>query len=638
MTARRVNPTRRRGGSRLFLLALLAGLAPAPARSDGATTAPAAAPAATVTATPSPGELDASLAESRELIKNAEYDRAIELLGAAIERARHRADRLREAYLLMIKAYVTLANYQRSQPQGHATSELAYRAANDRIEECLRIPELRHTRPVPEADYPPEMVRAFQDVRARRFGGFRVIGLAPRDARVTLDADTLHGRGDGSVGDEDLPPGRHTIEIERTGYRTRLDAIVITPGATVERSYTLVREHGPLWYATRGGIAAGALAGVAIGLLHDQKGAGISGAQYAGHSLEFTPSIRAAGMAGASGALCWGDDTDDWANPALLAMAEGLRYQWGRTQLVPQFAADVFFTSRRAVIGGGGVGVGLPGGGGPDGSARLDYGASDATDESGNFIGTFRAGEDIRAWGLGVDLPRAFETILRATGHESPRLTRAFDAAIGFNRKHADIKLFPTPAVGTDADDYGLLLRATIVDGLDGSPGARPMRLEASYAYSVSSADDALVDFGEQGVYSLTRFVRNDLGARFAAGTLPRGFGPLLPAASVEPLMQVAADVNFEHRGDAGSGDRIRGWGAELALANLVWLRAGNLYDRLGDIHGGTSGVGVGYRYRDLAGFRWDWASIPQEQNSGLKNVHRHGFVVFVNPLALRRR
>src|SRR5262249_10729791 len=69
-------------------------------------------------------DLDASLAQSRELIKGGDYDHAIELLRGAIGQAGHRTERLREAYLLMIKTDVMAGNFRRLQPQGREASAL----------------------------------------------------------------------------------------------------------------------------------------------------------------------------------------------------------------------------------------------------------------------------------------------------------------------------------------------------------------------------------------------------------------------------------------------------------------------------------------------------------------------------------
>lgn len=76
---------------------------------------------------------------------------------------------------------------------------------------------------------------------------------------------------------------------------------------------------------------------------HAQSSLAESGAQ----SLLIDPSVRSSGMGRSSNAVFWGSGPNYWSNPALLAFSRGVEYEWGRTQLVPDLASDVFFTSKR---------------------------------------------------------------------------------------------------------------------------------------------------------------------------------------------------------------------------------------------------------------------------------------------------
>ena len=77
--------------------------------------------------------------------------------------------------------------------------------------------------------------------------------------------------------------------------------------------------------------------------------------------LILDPSIRASGMGHASGSVFWGPDCDHWANPALLGYERGIRFEHGRTQLVPNLAPHVYFTTDRLTIGDRGLGIFLTG-------------------------------------------------------------------------------------------------------------------------------------------------------------------------------------------------------------------------------------------------------------------------------------
>jgi hypothetical protein len=215
--------------------------------------APAAAQAASTDA----------LTRARELIKNADYDQALEVLRAEIARPGIPTETLREAYLQLIKTYVFLGNDYKFRPQGREASNLNYRAARDQIAALLAIPALRDTRPEPATDYPPEMIGFFAEVRSRMFGGFRVIGLEPRIAVVMLDGDTLGMSDAGMLPSAiDLPVGPHPVSVRAPGHEDLVETITISPGATVERSYRLEKRRTAAWYATRWGGAAVVVGGV----------------------------------------------------------------------------------------------------------------------------------------------------------------------------------------------------------------------------------------------------------------------------------------------------------------------------------------------------------------------------------------
>ena len=88
-------------------------------------------------------------------------------------------------------------------------------------------------------------------------------------------------------------------------------------------------------------------------------------------------------------------------------------------------------------------------------------------------------------------------------------------------------------------------------------------------------------------------------------------------------------------------GSRVNGYGlantyygAELTLANLLSLRIGRVQDPNSEIHAASFGVGIAYRFKNVGGIRYDWASYPNEGD--ILNTSRNGVSAFFNPLALR--
>src|SRR5262245_31101667 len=182
-------------------------------------------------------------------------------------------------------------------------------------------------------------------------------------------------------------------------------------------------------------------------------------AQGSGRSLDIDHSIRAAGMGEASNAVMWGDELNQWSNPAVLGYVRGVHYEYGNTQLVPGLATDVFFRSNVVKLGGGGLGTYFAGKPFGVGSVKLDYGSTETTDPSGNPNATFDSHEDIGSWGFGLSLARVFESLARATDHEPPRISRVADVSFGMNFKHLEMNLGPGAEGSTSTVDHGLLVR-----------------------------------------------------------------------------------------------------------------------------------------------------------------------------------
>src|SRR5580765_21835 len=106
------------------------------------------------------------------------------------------------------------------------------------------------------------------------------------------------------------------------------------------------------------------------------------------------PSIRSGGMGGASNAVFWDDVTNDWANPALLGYRHGVRYEYGRTHLIPELVPNITFTTRKLVAGDAGIGF---------------VNAGEPLENVGDLVlaqGSGGGSERIQTWGVGASLSR----------------------------------------------------------------------------------------------------------------------------------------------------------------------------------------------------------------------------------------
>lgn len=358
-------------------------------------------------------------------------------------------------------------------------------------------------------------------------------------------------------------------------------------------------------------------------------------AQGTGRSMDIDVSARSAAMGGASNAVFWGGDLNHWGNPALMGYARGIRFEYGRTQLVPDLADDVIFTSQVLKLGAHGAGVVLSGPV-PEG-VHLSYGESEGTDPSGNPTGTFESYEDVESIGFGVSLFRVIENLAGVRETASFRPSRHFDVSYGMNFKHLEMDLGAGLAGETDAQDWGIHARLTPVDLV----GTQSVRVEVGYGYSVLSFnDDARMDFGFLAEDTpVSRHQRHGLAlhVELDSPAWRLGSGPKWIREGYAPLISVgvASQWNEITAGGEGPGYETEGYGAEVTLANVLTLRGGHYEDREGDIDGATWGFGIALPIGRVAGLRFDQARFPQAD--GLDEVVRHAGAVWFDPIELAR-
>lgn len=371
-----------------------------------------------------------------------------------------------------------------------------------------------------------------------------------------------------------------------------------------------------------------------------------SGAQ----STFIDPSIVASGMGRAGVAVFWGDEPNDWANPALLGSQRGIRFQYGRTQLVPDLADDVHFTSKRFLLGGYGLGISLAGKPfGSIGDLRLDYGESEATDPDGNVIGVFSSFEEIHQLSVGLNVVEALENGLRLLGKSAPDWSRYADLSIGHSWKSVEVDLFPAlgPIGGVAARgeskerDRGLLIRVTPLDQT--SSGSEPrdhglrFRLDGSVGFSQRNYGDdriSYVDPTDSDPIAEERIL--GFAGRLTM-ELPHDAGDwiwdfLSPSVSLGGTWETAKYYD----GDARvGGDASKRRGQEIVVAGIVAARIGHETWDDALIDGDTYGMSLMLQYRRMAGFRYDFASVPQ--SILLDDVDREGFTLFVDPIRVWR-
>ena len=389
---------------------------------------------------------------------------------------------------------------------------------------------------------------------------------------------------------------------------------------------------------------------------HAQTIEGESGAQ----SLLIDPSVRASAMGGSSGGVFWGDGPNSWSNPALLGYGKGVAYEWGRTQLVPDLAEDVHFTTKRLTIGGWGLGIMMAGK--PIdkiGGLRLDYGTSFATDVDGNILGTFTSYEETQSLGAGVNLLEFAEHALAAGGLRSPAMSRFGDVGIGWSEKKTHVFLGPLNLTQSNlaaegyvtTHDSGVLIRLTpynsidyagFLPGLDRIAGSR---VDFSYAGSTQNYNHATITYIDPSQSDpIARIQRKgwaahltlDLPARThseaGSGKLGWLLGCVTPLFSVGTTHDKAVPLIWDPAAGAHrAGERIRYSGWEVTIANIYSIRGGKIDDPAGTVQGHTSGWGIALHVKNAVGFSYDRATVTQ--SIYLERVHRKAASFYFDPI-----
>lgn len=391
---------------------------------------------------------------------------------------------------------------------------------------------------------------------------------------------------------------------------------------------------------------------------------GLSGAI----GLFIDPSVRSSGMGRSAVGVFWGDDPNSWANPALLGYHHGVRFERGRTRLVPDVANSVFFTTRQLTLGAWGVGVRLAGK--PIdglGDLTLDYGRSQATNPGDPTpIGSFHSYEDISAFGVGLSAASFIDAAAQALGGADPGIRRSADFAVGWTTKTDDVVFleggppeYPTARGSTSTEDLGILARLTPLNSI-GTPGRLPaldrllhpvadgVRLDFAYGESRINRDGgtiALISFDDPDPVS--KQYRHGLSMRVAVGW-PGIISDLAENRTARTVLQaltpfvsfgkawdrVQDETRQPDTGELVVGRTVRYEGHEVTIANLYTIRRGRVEDIDGGIMGRTKGWGASLRLGDVASIRYDEATVPQYVE--LARVHRKSYSLSLNALALR--
>jgi hypothetical protein len=231
------------------------------------------------------------------------------------------------------------------------------------------------------------------------------------------------------------------------------------------------------------------------------------------------------------------------------------------------------------------------------------------------------------------------DAIRARTSPNAPSLARRFDVSAGYHYKHTKLTLIPGVIAEADNFDWGVLARVGVLPG-DAAGRSTLIELSAGYAELNGDENSHFVFPGYGDVGPSTRIHRTGFAARALLPFGNLGEGDARPWAwpsSLPSAVGLGVAFDLERREDPASGftDDIEHWGFEATFMDLVAARVGYMEDPSNDLHGMTGGLGVHAPVGPWATLGYDWANHPS--TSGMKNMNRHGWSVWLRPDAIWR-
>ncbi|MDZ4183039.1 MAG: hypothetical protein U1B83_09195, partial [Candidatus Cloacimonadaceae bacterium] len=242
---------------------------------------------------------------------------------------------------------------------------------------------------------------------------------------------------------------------------------------------------------------------------------------------------------------------------------------------------------------------------------RTDYGEFSITSED-TFEGyTIHARDKNRIYGFSVDLQEFY-----SRKRQGKAITERFDLAFGLNliRNSSNINAEGTETFANSAN-LGLLVKVLLLQ-------SNAQRLEAAAGATLfnvfNQGREPSYTGEEERIYKRLNLAgglsATLLNPRFNDGSLPGMFSEL---ASLR-LMAGASN-------EFASDPLILGFGGELGLVDLLFLRTGYHHDDAGNIKGLTYGAGLNLHFRKLINLRYDYAHFPAATGFSAREISSYG-------------
>lgn len=337
-----------------------------------------------------------------------------------------------------------------------------------------------------------------------------------------------------------------------------------------------------------------------------------AGSQYVYLTNGFEPSAINLALGGSPiGAVnFWHNDPlTSYSNPAFTSLRNGIRYSYSSYNFM-KLDSDIGTLDYKASITAVGYqGIGLLASIVPGSGYETNYGEIMTTEEFGNPGPTIELIEKAKVWGLALDLKEFGENFIPAV----KLMPESVDLAFGVNYIRNSNTLTGSTRYA-NSFDLGLLLRTPLVVSDN-------LQIEGAVGTSMFNA------------FNNSQEIVNSNEGETIYRRLNMALG--ISANLRNPHYKMGQNLGVENLGsmrlfsggcrEFASDETSWGIGAELGIADMLFLRVGRHKNEEGLIEGTTYGAGLRLHYRNLIGLRYDFAHFPVVSGFGDKTSNSFG-------------
>lgn len=348
-----------------------------------------------------------------------------------------------------------------------------------------------------------------------------------------------------------------------------------------------------------------------------------AGSQYVYLTNGFEPSAINLALGGNPIAVVnfWHNDPlTSYSNPAFTSLHKGISYSSSNYNFM-KLSSDIGTLDYKASITAFGYkGIGLVASIIPGYTTESNYGETVTTNPQNIPGPTIELIDRANVYGLSIDLKEFSNNFIQNV----TILPKGTDLALGLNYIRNSNTLTGQTRYA-HSFDFGVLGTMSLVN-------RKLFQIEGALGVSMfnvfNNSQDKLLSDGEETIYRRLNIASGiSSSTRNPSYRKEQSFG-------VQNLssLRILGGRCLEYASDELS----YGFGAELGLCDVLFLRVGKHKNEEGLIEGKTYGAGLRVHYRNLIGIRYDYAHFPVVSGFEDKTSHSFGFDVdllgFLNP------